>query len=174
MVRRMSAADDALTAATDALTTRRITAAQTHPLRMSVLRPGRPEVECEFPGDDDELTFHAAAELDGRIVSIASMYLEPRPVDAPGGAAPGPEHAAGTAWRLRGMATEPGLRRSGAGRAALDACEAHVRANGGTLMWCNARTEAVGFYERLGWTVLGEEFEIPTVGPHFVMERPLG
>jgi GNAT superfamily N-acetyltransferase len=152
---------------------RRITAAETHPLRMAVLRPGRPEAECEFPGDEHELTFHAGAELDGRIVSIASLYLEPRPADAPGGAARGPDHDAGTAWRLRGMATEPELRRSGAGAAALAACEQHAREHGATLAWCNARVEAIGFYERLGWHVLGEEFEIPTVGPHFVMEREL-
>ncbi|MCW2921834.1 MAG: acetyltransferase [Thermoleophilia bacterium] len=155
------------------LTVQRISATQTHPLRMAVLRPGAPKAECEFPGDEDELTFHAGAELDGRIVSIASLYLEPRPVDAAGGAPVAPDHGAGTAWRLRGMATEPGLRKCGAGRAALEACEAHAREHGATLAWCNARVEAVGFYERLGWTVLGEEFDIPTVGPHFVMERSL-
>jgi GNAT superfamily N-acetyltransferase len=141
---------------------RRITAAETVPLRSTVLRPGRPVEECSFPGDDDERTFHAGTFLNGRIVSVASLYLEPREGDAPG-----------TAWRLRGMATEPGLRRSGAGRAALDACLEHARASGATVAWCNARTEAVGFYERLGWRVIGDEFEIPTVGPHFVMELRL-
>lgn len=155
------------------LTVDRISAAQTHPLRMEVLRPGRPVSECEFPGDDDELTFHAGARLDGRIVSIASMYRESRAADAPGGAPVGPDHAAGTAWRLRGMATEPELRGSGAGRAALEACLTFALEHGATLAWCNARTPATGFYERMGWTVLGEEFEIPTAGPHFVMERSL-
>ena len=155
------------------LNVRRISAEQTHPLRMAVLRPGRPQSECEFPGDDDELTFHAGAELDGRIVSIASMYPEARPEGATGDVEPGPDHAAGTAWRLRGMATEPDLRGSGAGRAALEACLAHAVDHGATLAWCNARTPAIGFYERLGWTVFGEEFDIPTAGPHFVMERSL-
>ena len=155
------------------LSVRRISAEQTLPLRMAVLRAGRPQSECEFPGDEDELTFHAGAELDGRIVSIASMYLESRPADAAGGVEPGPDHAAGTAWRLRGMATEPGLRNSGAGRAALEACEAHAREHGATLLWCNARTPAIGFYERMGWIAYGEEFDIPTAGPHYVMERPL-
>jgi len=140
---------------------------------MAVLRPGRPEAECEFEGDDDELTFHAGAVLDGRVVSIASLYVEARPDDAAGGAAAGPDHAAGTAWRLRGMATEPDLQGCGAGRVALDACEAFAREHGATLLWCNARTPAVGFYERMGWQVLGTEFDIPTVGPHLVMEKPL-
>lgn len=155
------------------ITARRIDAAATTPLRSAVLRPGYPTSDCVFEGDDAALTVHAGAVLDEAIVSIASMYHEPRPADAPGGAPRAADHDAGTAWRLRGMATEPGLRGAGAGRAALDACLDHARANGGTLAWCNARTEAVGFYERLGWQVLGEEFDLPTVGPHFVMELRL-
>lgn len=152
----------------------RIDAEATVPLRSRVLRPGYPLDDSRFPGDDDALTFHAGAVLDGCVVSIASMYLESRAADTPAGGAPrAADHDTGTAWRLRGMATEPGLRGSGAGRIALDACLAHVRAHGGTLAWCNARIGAVGFYERLGWDVIGSEFEIPTVGPHVVMERRL-
>jgi GNAT superfamily N-acetyltransferase len=71
------------------------------------------------------------------------------------------------------LATAPSLRRQGAGAAALAACEQHAREHGGTLLWCNARVEAIAFYEANGWTVLGEEFDIPTVGPHFVMEKPI-
>ncbi len=141
--------------------TRRIEADETIPLRSSVLRPGRPSAECEFPGDDDAATFHAGTFVGGRLVSIASLYIEPREEDPP------------TAWRLRGMATDPDFRGSGAGRSALDACLAHARTNGATIAWCNARIGAVGFYERQGWRVVSDEFEIPTVGPHVVMELPL-
>lgn len=155
-------------------TVRRLTAEQTHPLRHAVLRSGRPIEECDFPGDRDPDTFHAGAELDGRIVSVASMYHEARPSDAPGGADRADDHDAGTAWRLRGMATEPGLQRSGAGSAALQACSEHAIAHGATLLWCNARTPAIGFYERHGWVVLGHEFDVPTAGPHYVMERRVG
>lgn len=162
---------DAAGAAT--LETRPISAAQTRPLRMLVLRPGRPEHESVFPGDEDELTLHAAALVDGRIAAIGSIYHEARPADAPGGGERAADHDAGTAWRLRGMATEPSLRRRGAGAAALAACERHASEHGGTLAWCNARVEAIAFYEANGWTVLGEEFDIPTVGPHYVMEKRL-
>jgi GNAT superfamily N-acetyltransferase len=160
--------------ATRELTVQRIDSAATHPLRQSVLRPGRPVEECVFPGDDAPETLHVGALLDGEVVAIASLYLEPRPGDAPGGAPLTDDHAAGTAWRLRGMATEPTVRRRGAGAAALAACEQHARDQGGTLLWCNARVEALEFYEANGWTILGEEFDIPTVGPHFVMEKPIG
>jgi hypothetical protein len=37
-------------------------------------------------------------------------------------------------------------------------------------VWCNARTPAVGFYEKLGFSTIGEEFELPPIGPHYLME----
>jgi len=150
-----------------------ITSRETLALRAAVLRPGRPLEECMFPGDDDPATLHVGAELDGEIVAIASIYHEARSDHGPGGAERARDHDAGSAWRLRGMATAPSVRRRGAGAAALTLCEEHARANGATLLWCNARLEAVAFYEAGGWTVLGEQFDIPTVGPHLVMERRL-
>ena len=162
------------TAPTSELVVRRIDAEATHPLRQSVLRPGRPVAECVFPGDDAPETLHVGAMRGDEVVGIASLYLEPRPADAAGGASRAADHGDGTAWRLRGMATDPAVRRQGAGAAALEACERHAREQGGTLLWCNARTEAVAFYEANGWTILGTEFDIPTVGPHFVMEKPIG
>ena len=153
------------------LTHRPITAEETIALRSSVLRAGRPVEECRFPGDEAEGTVHVGALLDGQVVSIGSMYHEAREADAPGGAERAPDHDAGTAWRLRGMATAPEARRRGAGAAVLEGCTQHAIDGGATLLWCNARTGAIAFYEAQGWTVLGEEFEIPTAGPHFVMER---
>jgi ribosomal protein S18 acetylase RimI-like enzyme len=82
----------------------------------------------------------------------------------------GPEGGPG-AWRIRGMATAPAARGRGAGTAVLDALLAHARANGATRVWCNARIGARTLYERAGLGVVSEEFEIPEIGPHYVMER---
>ena len=76
-------------------------------------------------------------------------------------------------WRLRGMATTPEVRGQGFGRALLENCFAHIRARGGTLLWCNARVVALAFYEHLGFVAEGEEFEIVPIGPHYVMTRQL-
>ena len=79
------------------------------------------------------------------------------------------------AWQLRGMAVEQARRGAGVGRALLDfACLAIESAQEIQLVWCNARTEAVGFYQKQGWTVISGEFMIPGVGPHFRMSRKLG
>jgi ribosomal protein S18 acetylase RimI-like enzyme len=85
----------------------------------------------------------------------------------------GPDGKPG-AWRVRGMATASDARGNGAGSAVLDALVAHAIANGATRVWCNARTPALSLYERAGFRVVSEEFEIPEIGPHFAMEREIG
>lgn len=71
------------------------------------------------------------------------------------------------------MASAPTLRNRGIGTALLEACDLHVRERGGTRLWCNARIGARTLYERGGFLVEGEHFEIPTIGPHYLMSKPL-
>ena len=92
-------------------------------------------------------------------MGIVSLYREPRP----GGPADG--------WRIRGTATEPDVRGAGYGAALVAACVEHAAASGGGELWCNARMGAVGFYRRLGFDVVSDEFDIPGIGPHVVMVR---
>jgi ribosomal protein S18 acetylase RimI-like enzyme len=73
------------------------------------------------------------------------------------------------AWRVRGMATDPQHRGQGAGAQILDRLVEHAIQQGATRVWCNARTPALGLYERAGFEPESEEFEIPGIGPHFVM-----
>jgi predicted GNAT family N-acyltransferase len=75
------------------------------------------------------------------------------------------------------MATDMAVRGSGAGRAMVEDGLQRVGSRGGDLVWCDARTSAAGFYERMGFTVVTEEFEKPGIGPHvgMVIEvRPAG
>jgi predicted GNAT family N-acyltransferase len=69
------------------------------------------------------------------------------------------------------MATTLEARGTGAGRAMLEACLAHVAHRGGRRVWCNARLPAAGFYERFGFVVESDVFELPDSGPHVVMSR---
>jgi GNAT superfamily N-acetyltransferase len=140
---------------------RPVPAADVRPLRQTVLRPGQPPDASVYPGDDDVLTVHLGAYVDGRLVGITSLYAEPRP----GAPTPGP------AWRLRGMASAAEVRGRGVGRALLEASVDHVAAAGGGELWCNARTPAAGFYAAAGFEVVSEPFEIPGIGPHVVMRR---
>lgn len=140
---------------------RAVGAAATRPLRLEVLRPGRPAQDAVYPGDDDNTSVHFAAEAARAVVGIASLYAQTRP----GGPSP--------AWRLRGMATAPKARGAGVGAALLRACIDHVAAHGGGELWCNARVSASGFYARHGFGVVGERFEIEGIGAHEVMRRTI-
>lgn len=136
-------------------------ASRLHALRLRVLRPGQPPSSVDHDYDHRADTFHVGAfESDGTAVGCATFY----PEHAPGGRA---------GWRLRAMATAPEVRGKGYGARVLRFGIDEVRARGGELLWCNARSPAVGFYERLGFRVVGDEFEIAPIGPHYVMEHGL-
>ncbi|MEW5875185.1 MAG: GNAT family N-acetyltransferase [Candidatus Zixiibacteriota bacterium] len=129
-------------------------------IRHAVLRPNQPVEQCTWPSDDAPTTAHFGAFADDEMVGIASIYLESQP-DSPDP----------SAWRLRGMATLPEFRSQGVGGLLLSACIEHVENSGGTTIWCNARTPAVRFYERHGFECIGDEFQLPGIGPHYRMER---
>lgn len=134
---------------------------EVYPLRHRVLRPNRPRAACVWAQDTDPDTAHFAAILNTQIVGIASIAICPRDGDPP------------NTWRLRGMATTPELQGEGIGAKVLATCLEHAKSRGGSLIWCNARTSALEFYRKYGFETVGDEFDTPGVGPHFVMVRPL-
>lgn len=139
---------------------RPITGAQTRPLRQRVLRPDQPASASIYPDDGGVNTLHLGAFVDGELVGVASLFREPPP------GSDGPK-----AWRLRGMATAPEVRGQGHGGALLEACIRHVAKKGGTTLWCNGRVTVAGFYQRYGFELCGEPFELPGIGPHYLMRR---
>lgn len=146
----------------DGLTVARVPPAVTHPLRALVLRAGAPPERVRLPTDDLPSTAAFAARgPDGEVVGTAIVTPEPCPW-AP--RRPG-------AWRLRGMATAEAWRGAEVGARVLAAVLDHVRAQGGSLVWCNARVPARRFYERAGFAVHGDEWEDPEIGPHVAMWR---
>ncbi len=60
------------------------------------------------------------------------------------------------------------------GTLVLEALLRHASTHGARRIWCNARTPARSFYERAGLNVVSEVFEVPGIGPHFVMELARG
>ena len=140
----------------------RINATETYPIRHQMLRSSFSYEECYFPGDNDEQTFHLGVCIDNKFVSIASFYYERHPQ------LPGEHH-----YRLRGMSTLPTYQKRGLSYALLETAFPIISQNMCTLVWCNARASAVGFYEKLGLDKTGEEFLIPGIGSHYLMYRNL-
>jgi GNAT superfamily N-acetyltransferase len=56
------------------------------------------------------------------------------------------------------MAVAPDRRGTGLGAAVLLGAIDLVRISGAPLLWANARTSALGFYSRLGFETVGEEY----------------
>lgn len=142
---------------------REITAAETRQLRQAILRPHQTVEECAYPGDERETTFHLGGFAGDELVTIASVYVESEQRFSQFGAA--------IQFRLRGMATSERSRGRGFGEAVLKECLVRSRSVGCELFWCNARTSASGYYDKMGFQAIPDEFELPGIGPHRVMYR---
>jgi GNAT superfamily N-acetyltransferase len=78
----------------------------------------------------------------------------------------------GSTVRLRQMAVLNNLQGKGIGRALMQFAENIARDLGYKKLTMHARATAVGFYEKLGYSVVGDVFEEVTL-PHNTMEKLL-
>ncbi|HEY2082471.1 MAG TPA: GNAT family N-acetyltransferase, partial [Verrucomicrobiae bacterium] len=122
-------------------------------LRHRLLRAGLPLEAAQFPGDEAPSTWHvavfASSEETAPPISCASFMLNSYK-DEP-------------AWQLRGMCTDDLYQGQGFGGKLLECAEAAILQDSKVrLFWCNARVPALRFYERQGWIVDSEEFDIPS------------
>ena len=141
---------------------KQINANDTHEIRHRMLREGFSIDECVFKDDESEQTFHLGAFEEGKLVSVASFYFDKNTTfDEP------------NQYRLRGMATLPEYQHKGLSSELLKMAFPIIKQNFCSLLWCNARSNAVGFYQKVGFEKVGEEFKIPTVGAHYLMFKNL-
>ena len=135
---------------------KKVSAEIVRPLRHKVLRPSLPFKSSIMDLDDHDYTFHFCVKEEFRIISVASVYHESF-VEMP----------KKDAYRLRGMATEPSEQGKGYGKMVLNDVIAYLsKETESEILWCNARTTAFGFYEKMGFNIVGNEFDIPNLGPH--------
>ena len=139
-------------------TTRRIHVEETYQLRHEILRPHQALEQCQYPGDTDETTAHFGAFLSERIIGILSIYR----VNSPKLAIP-------NGWQLRAMAVAEEARGKGYALVLLRVAENYASSMGGGYIWANARKIALGFYQNAGYEIRGDEFDIPDIGPHFLV-----
>ena len=78
----------------------------------------------------------------------------------------------GKSLRLRQMAVQNNLQGKGIGASMMNFAETVARDKGYKKLVMHARKTALGFYEKLGYKTVGEEFEEVTL-PHYVMEKKL-
>ena len=137
-----------------------IKAEDTYPIRKVVLREGM-TLSHEMNGDHDAETLHLGLFESGELVCIGSFMKTSK------------EIFKGSQFQLRGMASVKKAQGKGFGKLLLDEAEKTLKNQGVEILWCNARTVALGFYKKLGYQLVGNVFQVEQVGPHFVMFKKL-
>jgi GNAT superfamily N-acetyltransferase len=129
-------------------------------LRMSVLRDGTPSQDPRYADDDAEGSVNLGIREGGILVACSTWLPRPWPLD---------ESAPAT--QLRGMAVAKHLQSKGLGRILLDAGITRAKSHDSTYVWARARDNALYFYERNGFTAIGDQFidEASGLGHHLVM-----
>jgi ribosomal protein S18 acetylase RimI-like enzyme len=137
-----------------------ITPAEAFPMRRYLLRPMLASQASRYPGDDLPGAVHlgAFADLGGgdELVGIVSFLPQTQEGEF------NPQ-----VYQLQGMVTLPAVRNEGIGARLADYGMTLLRERKAEEIWCNARTPAAPFYERLGFSRVGAEFITPGTGPHY-------
>ncbi|MDA0667021.1 MAG: GNAT family N-acetyltransferase [Planctomycetota bacterium] len=120
------------------------------------LRQGQPFETVDYGATDRlETTVHLVLTMGEKEIGCATIMKE--------------ERDGGFGYRIRGMAVDEAYRGLGCGRLLMEGCQslAHELKTG---LWCNARNNAIPSYVACGFRQVGEEFDIPNIGPHYVLE----
>jgi ribosomal protein S18 acetylase RimI-like enzyme len=128
------------------------------PIRCDVLRDNKLTLEeCRWPSDALNGAFHLGYYIEDELACIASFHPQSY------------GEFAGIGYQLRGMATIPKYRGEGIGNKLLNFGLTYLRGQKANYVWCNARTKALKFYRDMGFEIISDEFEVPVIGPHYVL-----
>ena len=141
---------------------KKINSIDTYPVRHEVLRKGKPIETCQFKGDDDENTIHFGLYQNERLIGIISIFKEKNDL-----------FSETNQFQIRGMAVLEVFQGKGFGAELVKEAENHCINLNADLIWFNARENAVPFYKKLNYIIIGDSFLIPDVGIHFAMYKKI-
>ncbi len=142
------------------ITIKTIPTEETYNLRKEVLRKNI-DLPYKFNGDLDESTFHLGAFKENKLVGIVSFMKLSN------------DNIQGTQYQLRGMATLPEVRGEGFGNLLIKKGAEILQQKAIEFVWCNAREVALGFYQRNGFEIVGQSFDIEKIGVHYRMVKEI-
>lgn len=115
-----------------------ITPELTWRLRRDVLYPNQKIFEMEM--NEDAEGVHFGAFKDDKLAGVASLFQK------------------GTDFQFRKLAVDPSVQKMGIGSSLLNYITEHAMENNARRIWCNARSTAIGFYLKAGFTQTGALF----------------
>jgi len=139
---------------------KQIPSKETFAVRLPVLRPGKPVESCIFEGDDLPSTVHFGIFEGEDLAGIVSVFEASTPL-----------LTQTRQFQLRGMAVLDSHQKKGLGEKLVKAAEDYIKTAGGEAIWFNAREIAVGFYDKMGYKIIGDPFTLGDIGIHHVMCR---
>ena len=135
-----------------------ITVDELLPMRTALLREGKlTNEQCRHATDSLPGAFHIGYHINSELVCIASFHPQ------------GYRDFTGTGYQLRGMATVEEFRGRGIGNQVLNFGIVYLKGQNINYLWCNARKKALPFYLNMGFEIISDEFELPGIGPHYVL-----
>ncbi len=124
-------------------------------LRWKVLRIGKPRETAHYHGiDTDSRTKFLVAYHDEKLIGCSTLQTDPRN---------------GAIYRIRGMAVDFDYQNNGIGSKIVEMLQNYAKESE-TGIWCNARIRAVPMYERRGFAIVSDIFDIEGIGPHHDMQ----
>lgn len=119
-------------------TVKMIAADDTYKIRHRVLWPNRPISEIKIPEDINAR--HFGAYIDGKLVGVVSLFRE------------------GDTFQFRKLAVLAEYRGHGIGKTLINSCIIEARKYQVKSLWCDARSSAIEFYKKLGFSVETDVF----------------
>ena len=128
-------------------------------LRSAVLRPDVAKIAAGLAYYEDDGAVHFGAYLKGTLIAVATFtpFAESGERDL-------------ESYQLRGAATHSNFQGQGVGQTMIGAGIGECFRRGASSIWCDGRSSAKTFYERLGFTPVGEEFQTAS-GLHYRFRR---
>ena len=134
----------------------------TFTVRHPVLRTGKPIESCFFEGDNLETTTHFGLFDVDKLIGVISVYQNKNLI-----------FNADNQFQIRGMAVLQRVQTLGYGKQLLERAETDCIAKNANIIWFNARENAVGFYQKSGYQIAGDSFEIAGIGTHYIMFKKI-
>ncbi|WP_339712010.1 GNAT family N-acetyltransferase [uncultured Kriegella sp.] len=143
-------------------TLRPITAEEAYTVRLRELRKGGTLEDCRFDGDHLKTTVHLGGFHNHTLVAVGSFLKNDHTL-----------HSLTNAYQLRGMAVLEKYWKKGFGQQLLFFGEQLFSEKNIDFIWMNARKNAFGFYEKLGYSRIGSIFEVADIGTHQVLFKKI-
>ena len=130
----------------------------TYDIRKRVLWPHIKDGNYAIEPDNIATTFHLGTYFQNQIISVGTFIKETNS-----------KFDCNPQYRLRAMATDTDYQVKGAGRNLFLTALDILKNKKIMMLWCDARLNAIPFYQALKMKSLDKVYQIPNIGPHKTM-----